>query len=536
MRSVKILVVLLAFGATAFLVTRYFLPQGGPDVPARPAPAPPTGLDPGLRARLEAAPDLDAPAEFRLAMDEHRGRPAEVELRTLFAARAEVVRSLLEAEVEELLSSCRYRSAAALLDRYGAKWRLTAVEETVAGMRAAMREEQAAQVEGRGEEADALVEAGRFEAAREALQTGWELEEPYAAVLQELRDRTERRIRARSATPMARPVAPESAPAPVVLAEPSAPPPLPGFPHPDVKRLREARDLYGKAMQLFQQSKHQRAADAVRDLLGYYGDLAFVRRRREAVDAMGLLARHGTSGVTGLFHAAAVKRDGKRIRLQYLFETPEEHLDWEAMPTIPHEKDGKFEPARGGVRGLGTTTYLLRAFFANDVRIRCVSRPQEIRSHGVAFCQHGLETRQIDLLVTNHWFTEGENYVKQRPGHSLLMIGKGVNADVPVDAPEVGFVFRGPSTTKPDPPAGAELGLSFELQGNRMTGDVSWKLETGTLREDAVGDDGRTIERLRPSLFVVDAAVLFREVVVEGVLHPDFEKTRVSELLAAASR
>jgi hypothetical protein len=140
------------------------------------------------------------------------------------------------------------------------------------------------------------------------------------------------------------------------------------------------------------------------------------------------------------------------------------------------------------------------------------------------------------LLVTNHWFTEGENYVKQRPGHSLLMIGKGVNADVPVDAPEVGFVFRGGSITKPDPPAGAELGLSFELKENRMTGDVSWQLETGTLREDAIGDDGRTIERLRPALYVVDAAVLFREVVIEGTLHPDFEKARLRDLAEAAGK
>jgi hypothetical protein len=138
-------------------------------------------------------------------------------------------------------------------------------------------------------------------------------------------------------------------------------------------------------------------------------------------------------------------------------------------------------------------------------------------------------------IVTNHWFVEGENYKKARPGHSILMFGKGVNADVPVDSPDIGFIFRGASIMKPWPTEGSEIGLSFEFKGNQMAGEVTCKRDTGGRRGSTVGDDGRSIERTRPGLIVIENSVTFREIVIEGRLHPSFENKRVSELLEIAS-
>ena len=115
------------------------------------------------------------------------------------------------------------------------------------------------------------------------------------------------------------------------------------------------------------------------------------------------------------------------------------------------------------------------------------------------------------------------------------MFGKGVNADVPVDAPDTGFIFRGPSITRPDLPGGAEVELSFAFEGKQMAGEVEYRGERGGRRGSTIGDDGRGIDRVRPGLFVIANRVLFKEIVVEGRLHPGFEKRRVSALLDLAA-
>ena len=152
------------------------------------------------------------------------------------------------------------------------------------------------------------------------------------------------------------------------------------------------------------------------------------------------------------------------------------------------------------------------------------------KTHGLAFCQQSLETRQIMLLATNHWFVEGENYVKERPGHSLVMIGKGTNADVPVDSPEIGFIFR-VTRDQPGVKSGDSLDLTFEIRKDTMKAEVEANGRRSTLRGRAVGDDGRGISRVRPALFVVQASVRFERVVIDGVLWPAFEKFHLRDLM-----
>ncbi|MHC4931990.1 MAG: hypothetical protein ACYTGV_07365, partial [Planctomycetota bacterium] len=81
----------------------------------------------------------------------------------------------------------------------------------------------------------------------------------------------------------------------------------------------------------------------------------------------------------------------------------------------------------------------------------------------------------------------------------------------------------------PDP--GGELDIGFELKGNEMTGGVAYTSDQVTLRHQAVGDDGRGIQRVRRALFVVQNGVLFKRIRIEGAMHPDFERARISELL-----
>ena len=45
------------------------------------------------------------------------------------------------------------------------------------------------------------------------------------------------------------------------------------------------------------------------------------------------------------------------------------------------------------------------------------------------------------------------------------------------------------------------------------------------------GDDGRSIKRLRPALFVLENGVVFKDVVIKGTLHASFQRERVQELL-----
>jgi len=440
------------------------------------------------------------------------------------AAHAEA-RAERRREVGALLNAFRYRDAVALVIRHGFP----------DGLLGDIREEQRQQVEARKREATALYEADRHVAALESLRTDMQLEQAYRTELEKFSIELERRIRTGGYTtpPPARPAKPE--PATSLRAEPGPPPALPGLPHPDVKRLAEARDLLAKARQLFGARKYRPAARALGDLVGFYGDLRFVKGKRDAVVAMNALARHGAEGVGGLFHASSVKRRGKKVTLRYTFEGAEEFFDWEVLPTIPAGEDGEFLPARSGLRGLGAMACLLRASFQNDVEIRCTARPEALKTFGLVFCQDRLETRQLMWIVSNHWFVEGENYRKERPGHSILMFGKGVNNDVPVDSPEVGFIFRGATITKPELAAGGTCKLAFSLRGDTMAGRVVYRGRDGERSGKAVGDDGRGIERVRPGLIVLQNRVLFTDIVVEGRLHTDFEKRRVSELLDVAA-
>jgi len=538
MRNVGRIVALLAlFGGAGYLAVRLLLPlvQGPAEKPPQPESAPEAEVPAALRASLTAAGALEAGARFREALAAHAAEAHLPALRRLHAERAQEVATRLPELVEPLLEQYRYRSAADLVGRYQREWRGTEVEAAAGRLLESMLQEQQAEVDARIEEANLLAAQAEGAAAREALTIAWELDPRFEPRLEDERLKLERALRdaERAAASGATPAAVATALA-AGRREPSLPPPMPGSPHPDVKRLREARALHAKARELFTKGRYQPAADALKDLVGYYGDLRFVESRRGAAEAMNTLARHATQGIAGLFHATSAKREGRKLKLVYKFESDAEMLDWEVLKTIPHEAAGTFERGRSGVRGSGATSLLLRGFFQNDLRLRCIAQPTRVQSHGLAFSQAGLESRLVMLLVTNHWFWEGENYVLKRPGHCLLMFGKGVNNDVPVDAPDVGFIFIIPSIEKPSPPAGADIGLSFSIDGAAMTGDVALGMESGTLRAEAKGDDGRGIERLRPTLFVHDNAVLFRDVTIEGTPHPDFEKERLAELLRQA--
>ena len=49
--------------------------------------------------------------------------------------------------------------------------------------------------------------------------------------------------------------------------------------------------------------------------------------------------------------------------------------------------------------------------------------------------------------------------------------------------------------------------------------------------ENARGDDGRGFQRHRPTLFVVQAGVIFRNIRIRGRIDPAFEREREQELL-----
>jgi hypothetical protein len=178
---------------------------------------------------------------------------------------------------------------------------------------------------------------------------------------------------------------------------------------------------------------------------------------------------------------------------------------------------------------------LHRGVFENDVEIRCEVAPNKAQTHGLMFAQSELETRQLMWVVTNHWLVEGENYVLERPGHSILMFGKGVNNDVPVDSPEIGFIFRGATLTSPNPVTGEAFRISFSLRGDTMKGTIECRDGKGSRAGSALGDDGRGIERVRPGLIVIQNTVVFRDIVIQGRLHPSFEKRRIAQLLDLAA-
>ena len=536
-RAAKPIFALLVVGAAAFLAYHFLGSSPGRPLQRNGAAngkAPPPALDPALRLELEQTADLVAPGAFEHALERFSGTPAEAELRAMLATRARLANDRLETRVDDLLGGFRYRAAGRLIDQYVSVWFSHRIRADMVALRTELEDEQAGQVEARCAEAEALLEIGKYEAARETIDTSIELEEKYLVELKAFGETLERRIRVaqHQATAGIRP-GPIQRPnqATKLKVVPAAPPALPGIPHPDVKRLAEARAHLVAAQSLFRKGRYIQAAQAVEDLVGYYGDLSFIHRQTEAIQAMNALARHKGKGIAGLLHATRVEKKGKRLKLTYTFESDEELLDWEALPTIPHRDQGEFTPVRNGIQGHGVMTYLLRAYFENDVVIRATSRPNSLKSHGLAFCQAGLETRQLLWLVTNHWFVEGENYVKARPGHSLLMFGKGVNNDVPDDSPEIGFIFRGRSITSPAPAAGGSFKLQFRVRADEMSGGIVYKGESGALSGSCKGDDGRGVSKLRPGLFVLENSVTFRDVVIEGKVHKDFERGRINELL-----
>jgi len=533
-RVLKPLACLVALLLAAYLARTLLVPPG------RPAP-PPVPAAPGLsridRESLDRASPYEVPALFREAIDRTPSPAAREELRQLFARRADEADAALASDIEELRADHRYQDAVRAAGRYASAWHDLAVGAHADALVAELRAEQKEQVARRGDDALVLLEEGRFDGAREALRTGWQIEEVYAEELRQKEEALERLIRVREyeaarglAAGLAVSKPPVSAP-----GTPPAPPPLPGAPHVDVKRLAEARALLASARHAFDQGRFEPAAKALADVIGFYGDLRFVSRRQAAITALALLARHGTSGISGLFRATEVKRDGMRIKLRYKFEKEEELLDWEEFQPVPRPGGGSFERIADGVRGHGVMAFLLRAFFENDVSVRCITRPRFLKSHGLVFAQDGLETRFLLWMVTNHFFVEGENYVKERPGHSILMFGKGVNNDVPVDSPEMGFIFRGPSITTPELVAGEEALLGFAARGDQMAGEVIFKGDRGGRSGSTLGDDGKGIERLRPGLVVLDNTVVFKDVLIEGKLHKDFERARVNALLEAVA-
>ena len=101
--------------------------------------------------------------------------------------------------------------------------------------------------------------------------------------------------------------------------------------------------------------------------------------------------------------------------------------------------------------------------------------------------------------------------MKERPGHSILMFGKGVNNDVPVDSPEIGFIFRGATLTSPNPTSGEAFRISFSLRKDTMKGTIKCRDGEGSRSGSALGDDGRGIARVRPGLIVIQNTVVFRD-------------------------
>jgi hypothetical protein len=504
--------------------------------PLPPAPAA-KGLAEAEKSALARASDLEAPMLFRQAIDYAASSVVRAELEDLYARRAVDAAQALARDVEGLRASRRYVEAVETAARYGSAWTGTSLVARADALVADVREEQQAQVARFAEEAWALLDEGRFDGAREALRTGWQFEASYAEALSEKAAELERLIRVRQHEASRPPGTVVSAKPPPARSPgtPPPPPPLPGAPHADVKRLAEARTLLTQARRAFDERRYQPAAKSLADVVGFYGDLRYVSRRQEAITALAALARHGSAGLSGLFRAAEVKRDGSRIRLRYTFEKEEELLDWEEFQPVSHPGGGSFQRIADGVRGEGVMSFLLRAFFENDVSIRCVARSRALRSHGLVFCEDQLETRFLLWMVANTFFVEGENYVKERPGHAILMFGKGVNNDVPVDSPEIGFIFRGDSATKPELVAGEDAVLAFAARNDTMSGEVLFKGDRGGRSGSTLGDDGKGIERLRPGLVVLDCAAVFGDVLIEGRFHPEFERARINALLDAAS-
>ena len=444
-------------------------------------------------------------------------------------------------QIDEALASFQFATARRIATRYERAWHNLPAAARLRGLGAAVDIETSEQMDARVAEADELLRAGRPEAARSALDADLELNEEQQTRWDEARKAMERKIRVflweqgrggrrPSGTS---PDKPGPGSGDIVLLR--APPALPGYPPPDVKRLAEARVLLKEAREAFGKGRYAPAAEVLEKLEGFYGDLTFVQDRAEGMRAVRALARYRTKGPSGLFHATKLTRNGARMTLRYDFKTDAELLDWEPMKLLAHQDDGKFVRTATGVQGTGVAWLVHRAYFDGPVTIRAKVRANQPKAHGLVLCEQGNETRHLLWLISNHWLVEGENYVKERPGHSILMFGKGVNVDVPVESPEVGFIFRGGSLDKPTPGQGGVASISFGWAKKNMRGTIQTRYGKGERAGSAVGDDGRGIKNLRAGLMVVQNAVVFREVEITGKLHKDFERKRVDELLALAT-
>lgn len=528
---VTLLVGLVLIGAAAAIVIKIILPQLQGTRTAQ-APEPPpvelASLPAEFVARVNAAPDLAAAELLRTARDRYHRPNEAAELSSLRKERRRVARTNLDAQIETLTEEHRYVDALQTSRRFSKAWGTPGPIDEI-------RKEQSDEVTARKAEADALVEDGRYVAARESLAPPSGLFEKDATdAFAEYLTKIIRRIRVRSYRADGNTPVLESEVPIAKKGRPSPPPTLPGAPHPDVKRIGEARALLRRMAGLFQSGSYGPLVKATKELTGYYGDLDFVKTRQDSLHAILQFARYKSEGMKGLFSATEANMMGNAVRLVYRFENRSELYDWEQMKPIPHAKDGEFEFVRRGVRGTGVAALVHRGFFTGKVTLSCRSTPHKPESHGLAFYEADNEQRQVILLATNHWFTEGENYVKKRAGHSILLIGKGVNNDVASDSPEVGFVFKGPSRTKPSPPAGKEIELRLEFEDGRVKGEVRYGSGNAQLGVEARGDDGRGFQRHRPALFVVEAGVVFREVEIRGNLHPSFRRERERELLDLA--
>ena len=68
-----------------------------------------------------------------------------------------------------------------------------------------------------------------------------------------------------------------------------------------------------------------------------------------------------------------------------------------------------------------------------------------------------------------------------------------------------------------------------------MAGEIKCRAGKGGRSGAATGDDGRGMETLRPGLIVIQNTVVFRDVTIQGKIHPEFERARINELLDLVS-
>ncbi|MFQ5845457.1 MAG: hypothetical protein ACE5JG_10780, partial [Planctomycetota bacterium] len=237
---------LAALAGAAYLYKTQLEPR--PDTPPAPPPArSATELPrlPGeLRTRLAGADELEAGRILREAWARYGSGEHAAAFGRFRRLRGDEARARLAAEAEKLRRAARFKGAAGLVQRYLEAWRNSPVEKEMADLLDEIREEQSALLTRRDSESRALFRDGNFEAARLALHTEQELEEPYVRRLRELSEGLERRIRIASLPhlpgriPTGPLTPPEPGPEPVVQKPPPAEPPPPRPPEVDPQELR----------------------------------------------------------------------------------------------------------------------------------------------------------------------------------------------------------------------------------------------------------------------------------------------------------